>query len=238
MQNLTIKQVKRGRISDQIVVQLRDLIKKDVLKPGDKIPGEYELAQRFSTSRPSMREALRTLETMGLVEIKSGSGSYVASSPWQSKSLTENLKWLVERRSVVLKVLEVREVLQGLAARSCAVQITDLQLEALADTLNEMSQARDRNDADAATEADTRFHYLIGEYSGNEILNDIIQNVEHSYRSSSRALMDLGGRAMTSVLEHTAIIKAIKAQNGALAEENMRKHIASVRADIAALGEE
>src|SRR5262245_61163494 len=131
MLDLSIKKVKKGRVSDQVVVQLRQLIKEEVLKPGDKIPGEYELAERFSASRASIREALRTLETMGLVEIKSGSGAYVADSPWSSRNLTENLKWLIDRRDLVLKVLEVREVLQGLGARSCAERITPEQLRAL-----------------------------------------------------------------------------------------------------------
>jgi DNA-binding GntR family transcriptional regulator len=66
--------------------------------------------------------------------------------------------------------------------------------------------------------------------------NELSVRIEEAYRSSSRALMDLGGRASTSVVEHGAIIEAIEARNGELAEERMLHHIASVRQDLAALG--
>ena len=98
-----------------------------------------------------------------------------------------------------------------------------------------MELAKNDNDADRATDADTQFHYLIGEFSQNEILNDLIQHVEHTYRASSRALMDLRGRAMHSVQEHANVIESIEAHNGELAEIQMRAHLASVRADIANL---
>ena len=233
---LPYTKVKRGRVSDQVVGQLRSLIKQGVLTAGQQLPSENELAENFSTSRPTIREALRTLETMGLVEIKSGSGAFVVDSPLSARNLTENLKWLVERREMVLKILDVRQALQGLGARLCAESITDERLEKLLGTLRAMERAKDANDSDQATEADTQFHYLIGTYSGNEILDDLIQRVEQTYRSSSRALMDLGGRAMHSVKEHAAILEAITAHDGQLAESQMRAHIASVRADIAALG--
>ena len=95
--------------------------------------------------------------------------------------------------------------------------------------------SKNHHDSDRATDADTHFHYLIGEFSQNEILNDLIQHVEQTYRSSSRALMDLWGRAMHSVQEHANVIESIEARNGELAEIQMRAHIASVHADIASL---
>lgn len=228
--------VKRGRFSDQVATQLRDLIKQKVLKAGQQLPSENELAEKFSTSRPTIREALRTLETMGYLEIKNGTGAFVIESPLSSRNLSENLKWLVERREMVLKILDVRQALQGLGARLCAENITPEQFAVLEGTRISMDLAKDDNDSDRATEADTQFHYLIGEYCGNEILNDLIQRVEQTYRSSSRALMDLGGRAMHSAQEHAAVLEAIQAHDGPCAEQQMRAHIASVRADIARLG--
>jgi GntR family transcriptional regulator, transcriptional repressor for pyruvate dehydrogenase complex len=232
------RRVKRGRVSDQIVSQMRQLISQGVLKAGQQLPGEHELADKFSTSRPTIREALRTLETMGILDIRTGSGAFVAESPFRSQNLSENLKWLVERRVMVLNLLDVREVLQGLAAKLCAEAVTDRQYADLHATLVDMDAAKDNNDPEQATEADTRFHYLMGEFSNNEILNNLVQHVEQSYRTSSRALMDLGGRAMTSVKEHAAVLSAIKQHDGPLAETQMRAHIASVRAAIAALSDE
>ncbi|HMN31150.1 MAG TPA: FadR/GntR family transcriptional regulator, partial [Caldilineaceae bacterium] len=206
------------------------------LQPGQRIPGEHELSKQFSASRGSIREALGKLEAIGLVEIKNGSGAYVARWSLDNLNLTENLSWLVERRDMVLKILQGREEMQGLGARLCAERISEQELAALVETWEQMDLAKESGDLEAVTEADTRFHYLIGEYAGNEVLNDLIARIEEAYRSSSRALMDLGGRAQTSVVEHGAIIEAIEAHHGQLAEERMLHHIASVRHDIAALG--
>lgn len=231
-----VRPVSRVRISDQVFNQLKHLIYRGSLQPGQRIPGEHELSKQFSASRGSIREALGKLEAIGLVEIKNGSGAYVARWSLDNLNLSENLTWLVERRDMVLKLLQVREELQGLAARLCAEVVSETQLAALVETWEAMDHAKENGDLEAVTEADTRFHYLIGEYSGNEVLNDLSSRIEEAYRSSSRALMDLGGRANTSVVEHGAIIEAIEAHDGAQAEAHMLHHIASVRRDIAALG--
>jgi GntR family transcriptional repressor for pyruvate dehydrogenase complex len=231
-----VRPVSRVRISDQVFHQLKNLIYRGSLQPGQRIPGEYELSKQFSASRGSIREALGKLEAIGLVEIKNGSGAYVARWSLDQLQLTENLSWLVERREMVFKILQVREELQGLGARLCAERVTEAQLAALAETITQMDLAKARGDLEAVTEADTRFHNLIGEYSGNEVLNDLCLRIEEAYRSSSRALMDLAGRASTSLVEHGAILAAIEARDGELAEARMLHHIASVRHDLAALG--
>jgi GntR family transcriptional repressor for pyruvate dehydrogenase complex len=238
MEKIPVVHVKRERVSDQVAEQLHELIRQGVLKPKQKIPGEIELAARFSTSRASIREALRTLETMGLVEIKNGSGAYVANSPFSSESLSDNLKWLIDRREMVLKLLDVREVLQGLAAKLCAENVTQEQLSLLEEYYHAMQQATAAFDPDDLSDADTRFHYLIGESCGNEILDGLIKRLEESYRSSSRALMDLRGRSVDTVRQHKAVLEAIQNHDGVLAEKEMRFHIASVRKDIEALGVE
>lgn len=232
-----VKPVSRVRISDQVFNQLKNLIYHQTLQPGQRIPGEHELSKQFSASRGSIREALGKLEAIGLVEIKNGSGAYVARWSLNHLKLTENLSWLVERRDMVLKILRVREELQGLGAYLCAEGVDASQLVALVETWERMDQGKEAGDLELVSESDTRFHLLIGEFSGNEVLNDLIIRLEEAYRSSSRALMDLGGRAQTSVVEHGAIIEAIEAHEAPLAKERMLHHIASVRRDIAALGQ-
>lgn len=233
---IEVRPVNRIRVSDQVFNQLQELIYRKSLQPGQRIPSEQQLSRQFSASRGSIREALGKLEAIGLVEIRNGSGAYVACWSLDDLKLTENLTWLVERRDTVLKILQVREELQGLAARLCAALIDETKIRALRETLDQMIKAKDPCDLEALVEADTRFHHLIGEFSGNEVLNDLVDRIEDVYRSSSRALMDLHGRAGTSVMEHGEVIKALEAKDGLLAEEHMINHIASVRHAIAALG--
>jgi DNA-binding FadR family transcriptional regulator len=172
---------------------------------------------------------------MGLLEVKTGNGVYVRETPFGLENLSGNLKWLIDRHDQVSVLLEVREVLQGRAAQLCTENITEAQLRALDETVQAMEAAKDHGDMEAVTEADTRFHCLIGEFSGNELLNDLIQHIERAYRESSRALMDLKGRSTISIQEHASVLEAIKAHDGPLAEKRMQDHIADVRADLDAL---
>jgi DNA-binding GntR family transcriptional regulator len=100
-----------------------------------------------------------------------------------------------------------------------------------------MERASAGGDLEAVTEADTRFHYLIGECTRNEIAHELIRRVEEGYRSSSRALMDLRGRAGASILQHAQIIDALRVRQPDLAEEAMRSHIRSVRLDLMKLAD-
>jgi DNA-binding GntR family transcriptional regulator len=138
---------------------------------------------------------------------------------------------------MVIKMLDVRENLQGLAARLCAGDLSKGALERLRSTVREMRETRDAGDLDAATNADAQFHFLIGEYCGNEVLNEIIRHLEQAYRSSNRALMDLRGRTAISIREHARVVEAIARGDGAGAERAMRAHIGSVRRDLTAIPE-
>jgi DNA-binding GntR family transcriptional regulator len=151
--------------------------------------------------------------------------------------LTENLAWVIERRDHVLQILQVREVLQGLCAGLCAEQADETQIEQMAQTIEEMEQASSEGDLEAVTEADTRFHYLIGSCAGNEIANELLRRLEEAYRSSSRAMMDLRGRAGASVMQHAAVVDAIRNRQPDDAEAAMRNHIRSVRMDLVKLSE-
>jgi GntR family transcriptional repressor for pyruvate dehydrogenase complex len=233
--SLEVKPVNRVRVSDQVANQLLMLIQQGTLQPGQRIPGEYELSKQFAASRSSIREALAKLEFIGFLEIRNGNGAYVSKRPLSAEQLTDNLAWLLERRDLVLKILQVREVLQGLGARLCAELAETEQIEQIAQTLDEMEQASKSADLEAVTEADTRFHYLTGDCSGNEVANELLRRVEEAYRSSSRALMDLRGRASASILQHAQILDAIRNRQPDLAEEAMRNHIRSVRLDLVKL---
>jgi GntR family transcriptional repressor for pyruvate dehydrogenase complex len=227
--------LRRDRVSDQIVTQVREAITKNKYHVGQKLPSENELASRFAISRTSVREALRILEALGLVDIRTGSGAFVAEPPLRRELLSDKLRWLLDRHEAILNLLDVREVLQGLAARLCALRGTEPQLAQLEAAVAQMRAAKDRGDLDAATEADARFHFFLGDFCGNDILSDLIRHFEETYRSSSRALMDLRGRILTSVGEHRRVLTAIMARDERAAEAAMRTHVRSVRRDLAGL---
>jgi DNA-binding FadR family transcriptional regulator len=172
---------------------------------------------------------------MGIIQIRSGAGAFVTQPALSRETLSDKLRWLLDRREMVLKMLDIREVLQVLAARLCAGRTTEAEATALEETVREMRAAFERGDLDSATDADARFHFLVGELCGNEILNDLIRHVEETYHSSSRALMDLRGRTPTSIQEHGAVLAAILERDPTAAEAAMRVHLSSVRRALSGL---
>jgi GntR family transcriptional repressor for pyruvate dehydrogenase complex len=225
----------RSRASDQIAGALQSAIAQRRYRSGDRLPSEHELAAQFETSRGTVREALRVLEVMGFVQIRTGAGAFVSGSPFSSHALNDRLRWLVDRRDIVLEILEVREGLQAMAAVGCAGRATPDDKDQLRGAVEQGRTAVADGNPDAFAEADAAFHFLIGERCGNRMLADVVRYVEEIYRTSNRALVDLRGRSETSQLEHERVVECIAEGDRTGAELAMREHIGSVRHTLAAL---
>ena len=231
------RELRKNRMSDQVAGALQSAIASGAYELGERLPGEQELADTFKTSRGTVREALRVLEAMGFVEIRTGAGSFVAESPFGSDALRGRLSWLLDRREVVLEILEVREALEAPAARRYARGATAEDVAELSATLEEMRAAVADDDPDRFAAADADLHVKIGSRCGNQMLGEIIGYVEEVYRASNRVLMDMRDRHVRVLAEHEAIVEAIAAQNGDGAEIAMREHLRSVSGQIAQLAE-
>jgi GntR family transcriptional repressor for pyruvate dehydrogenase complex len=237
LDQIEINKVSKDRASAQIVAQLSALIQDNTLKPGQLLPGEYSLAKKFGVSRATIREALRSLETIGLIEISNGVGARITDLPVRLSDPDNSLRWLIERKESIVEIQEVREVLEGVAAKLCAQRITSEQLEILHQALLELENAiKNPEGTQVLLDANIKFHYLIGEYSNNKLLSDLILHFEYLYSAGSRAIMQQEGRNAIYMREHTSIFDAIAAHDGRLAETLMRAHINDTRVDIASLG--
>lgn len=226
--------VERTRLSDQIAGRLQEAIAEGRYRSGERLPSEQELASSFKTSRGTVREALRVLQAMGFVDIRTGAGAFVAESPFSNQALRERLTWLLDRREDILEILEVRSSLQGLAAKKCAQHLGSAEIKEFKVLLNEM---RAVDDSDLFTRLDERFHSRIGELCGNQMLRDIVAYVEEVYRASNRALIDMQGRIGQSLAEHEQIVDALAKRDGEAAEAAMRHHVESVWSAVATLAE-
>ena len=233
-------ELQRKRMSDQIAGAIQGAIARGEFAVGTRLPGEHELASMFGTSRGTVREALRILESMGLVEIRSGSGTYVVEPPFAGDALSERLRWLVDRRDLVVEMLEVREGLQARAARRYAEVATDAELAELRAIHERIRAAADGGDGDALVEADAQFHFHIGDRCGNSMLSELARYSEEVYRTSNRALVDLRASSAESGIadEHALVVERIVARDAEGAGRAMREHIRSVRRAVAALAPE
>lgn len=196
---------------------IRDAIRKGVIRAGDRLI-ELDLAAALEMSRTPVREALRRLEAERLVEIAPRRGYIVP---------TITLDELVD-------IFEIREVLEGLAARRAAQRMGPAELEALRDTVERRERAYDENDLPALRESTVQFHRLLRAGAKNGRLPELLALLFDANRSLGLHEM-APKRVEAAIAEHRAIAEAIIARDAERAEQLTREHARNaLRAQILA----
>lgn len=222
---LTTVNVKRLYL--QVAEQLAAPIRSGELKQGDALPSERELARRLSVSRPTIREAITTLEVMGLVEVRPGSGVYVRDMGSAMMSPPENVPGPFE-------ILEARKTLEPEVAAFAANRIGDDQIEKLREMLRSFGDPE--LSAAEIERIDREFHILIAEATRNSALSglakwlwDVRSDSEVNVRYYQR-VRDHGVRP--AVDDHRAIIAALMARDENAARQAMREHLQRAIEDL------
>jgi len=233
METSRFTRLKNVRLSDQAVEQIQALIFNGTYAPGSKLPSESELVAELNVSRTSIREALRVLESRGMIQVRSGSGAYVSDQPFHFHAARDAVRWLLGRKDSLIQILEVREYLEGLAAALVASHFSpEIELK-LRTVIEKQEEAiRQQQDIDTLTELDIQFHEMIAEESGNEFAEGLIRSIVTQFCTSNRALLYVSGKTEISVDDHLEILEALKSRNPAAAEKAIRGHIARVHKDI------
>ncbi len=236
--------MKAVKISDVITHQIEAMILDGGLKPGDRLPPERALAARFEVSRPSLREAIKKLETRGLVETRRGGGTYVSNL--LDASFTNPLTGLLHNHPETLyDLVEMRHALESVAAYYAALRATEEDRRMLRQRFEAMEAVTcgDRP-IDAAQEArlDTEFHIAIAEAAHNVVLLYIMRglfNLLHSGISTS--LVRLYTRPGNDALirdQHRAVFEAIMAGDGELARALASEHLLFIKRELAQIDDE
>lgn len=201
------------------------------LQPGARLPVEHELAEQLGVSRGSLREGVRALALMGILETRQGAGTYVTAL--DPSSLLGPLGVLVElqRPENVIDLMSVRRVLEVEAAGRAAVRISEAELAKASEVLLDMERMLDHEtiDHDAAMEADVDFHRLIAQASGNSTLTAMIHGLASQTMRARmwRALHEDGVERVTHA-EHRAILAAMIARDPDAARLRMGVHLLNV----------
>src|SRR5487761_1004835 len=172
-----ITPVATARRSDDVAGQIRDLIIRERLAEGARLPAERELADRFGASRPTVSQALRSLSLMGLVEIRHGSGAYVVRRPETMVTASVNLMLDLDQHSLS-DLMQLRLWLETLGAREAASRTPELtpdEAAAIRDALHRLKDSARR--ASEWIAADTVFHATIVRCAGNLYLAAIYESV-------------------------------------------------------------
>jgi GntR family transcriptional regulator, transcriptional repressor for pyruvate dehydrogenase complex len=225
---MELKLAQRISVSQGVFDQLLAQIRNGSLRPGDRLPGEYELTRRLGVGRSSVREALRGLIMLGVVETKPGRGAIVMShagipvAPLRSQR--ESVFELQKR--AVLDLLEVRESLDGQAAELAVRRATPADLVSIEQAALEMEK-RIREEA-IYYRANMEFHLAIARAAHNGVLTGSLQYLMREVRTFRESVMrEVAEVPLRDAVEHRAILRALQERNPAGARRAMVKHIRS-----------
>jgi GntR family transcriptional repressor for pyruvate dehydrogenase complex len=195
------------------------------LAVGDRLPTERELAEDLGVSRAVLREALSSLEALGLVETRGTRGRWVAAGGSSERSRTLVGAWLHQHAAEILAVDEIRSVLEAHVIRGMSEwDAIDAARQARI-ALAGQNDAIERGDAVAAAEADADLHRAFASYTQNEALRALMDGLIDASRASAYAVYSLPEAAAASVEQHRLIVEALAASDveraAKLAEEHM-----------------
>jgi GntR family transcriptional repressor for pyruvate dehydrogenase complex len=228
--------IEHSRTADEVVQQIESLILEGVLRIGDRLPGERELSRQLDISRPILRDALKALESRGLIATRHGGGTYVADVIGQIFA-PPVMELIASHPKAVTDYLEYRRDIEGVAAEHAARRATDEDREMLAQIMNRMAAAHERGDAVQEVAIDVEFHSAVGECAHNIIL---LHTLRSCYRLLSDGILrnrtmiyDLPGVRQAIFEQHRAIHSAIAAGEPAAARSAAVAHIEFVRSALA-----
>ena len=234
---IVLEPIRPKKISEEIVSQIKQLISKGELKPGDRIPSERELATMLGVSRPSVREAIMVLEAMGFVESRQGGGTYVKALT--EASIMNPLAKLVEKRDPELlrALAEVRMGLESWSAYLAAQRATDADIAAMRRLYKIMEKQAAKGGW--SPDVDAEFHYAITAASHNSLQMHVLDSIHSLFHATIQvALMEFyqqEGHVQLLLNHHHDIMEAIAAHDPELARRKMVEHLAMVEEKMAQL---
>jgi len=229
---MKLKPIQRSRLYESAVDQIRSLILADNYKPGDRLPSERELAEQLSVGRPSVREALRILGAMGLIEIRVGNGTYVRDVtllPYIESLVAHISSRLKVREENILKLWDVRKILEtGNVGLACS-RMTPQRLDKMAQCVQEMEKNIKNREIFIST--GVQFHREIAEATDNEILIMLWNNVwdlilrSDLYRRRSSPRFRMRHSPPQSLEDHRRIYRALSRGDQAESLRAMGEHL-------------
>ena len=218
---MPIKAVEPRRLYRQIADQIATLIRRGEYKPGARLPPERDLAKRIGVSRPSVREALIALEVEGFVEVRIGSGVYVADARRAAR------KQVLPPDSGPFELIDARRLIESECAALAARHATAAQVRQMKSALASMN--RDRSRHVVPLDGDHVFHLRIAEASGNSALALVVRTL-WAQRTGPLFLQlehhfDTPELWSAAIDEHQVVLDAIEARDPAAARAAMRRHL-------------
>ena len=226
------KAIQTARLYEQIVEQIEQSILRGVLKPGDQLPAERELAQKFGVSRTAVREAVRTLHEKGLVEAYAGRGTFITNGTSQVIRQSLSLMAKIGQPNGSTDLSELRSILEPEIAALAAIRAEGQHVAAMREAIALMDQSR--QDPEAFIEADLDFHLALTESVANPIILSLVDSIVGLLREQRLRIFQVDGGPERGQYHHKLILKAIEERDPARARLAMMAHLEQVQQDLLA----
>ncbi|MCR5580297.1 MAG: FadR family transcriptional regulator [Pseudobutyrivibrio sp.] len=218
-----INPIQKINAVEQVFEQMQGLLIEGHWLPGEKLPSENELSDAFGVSRMTIRQAMQKLKALGLIETRTGSGSYVRE-PSPEDSLNELIPLMYIGNPSQIHVFQFREMIDSESVRLATLTVNEKSLKQLESIFNKMKKAAEDDDNEAFSNYDLKFHMKIVKLTDNPLIikaYDILLNVLTESMNSVIEKM----KYSPALDFHRRILEAMKNKDEVLAEQLMHEHI-------------
>jgi len=225
---MSFETIKKESTLEVIVQQIKDQIKKGILKPGEKLPSERKLADLLGVSRASIREAIQALAFSGYLEVIQGKGTYILE---MAIKYDEIVKFFSEFSNYSLDYLmEARIMLEGEFARLAALNASQEEIDTIERVFNEIAKSKDLN---SFVVKDLEFHLTIAKATHNPFMNGLMKIIGEMLYKETRKIIKLSKDTRINTIETTRnLVQAIKKRNSEQAKELMSEHIRNIKTSL------
>jgi DNA-binding FadR family transcriptional regulator len=225
--------IKRESVAELVAGRIMDLVRRGELKPGDQLPAERDLAQSLNVSRPSLREAIRGLSILGVVQTRQGGGAYI--SPLDAEALLGPIQFYLSLEDMnVAELYEARMLIESDVARRAAVHMTDPEIDALGRILK--AQRDTLGDPDAFRASDFAFHMALWTGARNAFLKRIGESLNVIGLDFRRRASETHGVLEQSLKDHAALLEALRDRDADAAACAASAHMSNVYRSTIAQG--
>lgn len=225
-------------LAEAAAERLRERIMAGELAPGERLPSERELVEELGVSRTVLREALSSLEALGMIEARTTRGRYVAEGGSSSRAKSLVHAWLYQHVEDIAEIDEIRALLEAQAVRSMSPEDAYDAARRARAVLADQEAAIERDDSLQAARCDADFHRLLIAYSRNGALRSLAEGLIGNTKIEAMAVYALPDVARTSLEQHTAVVEALAAGDVERASDLARDHMLAVVRRYAPDGEE
>lgn len=222
----------RKPVPEAIAEVIMGELRAGTLRPGDKLPAEPELARQLKVGRTSLREAIRTLDTLGVLEVVRGRGTFVRHPPSVDELSDQFVQFSVTGGPAAAELLEVRIGLEGTAATLACLRATAEDLDLMAQRCREHEAARRRGDLDELVRTDEAVHESLVLASHNELLVSMYRSLVPGMAEFRRHTLALDDAAERFDPQHRNIVAHIRNHDAAAARAAVVRHVGALYGEV------